>query len=85
MPLFFLNIHDKLGFAQDEEGVELPSLEAARAKAIEGIRSLLSDDVKHGRLDFGGRIEVVDDQSGLLTTIHFEEAVEISRNRTDCI
>ena len=61
--MFFLNIRDSNGLAQDEEGLDLLSVDAARQKAIEGIRSLLWDDVRHGRLDLNGRIEVIDQQA----------------------
>ena len=74
MPRYRFNIHDSSGLVEDEEGLELPDTEAARAKAIAGARSLVAGDVLEGRLDLGGRIEVLDADGRLLFSISFAEA-----------
>jgi len=78
MPRFFLNIHNGLGFARDDEGIDLPNLEAARDKAIEGVRSILSEEIKGGALDLLGRIEITDDSGNILAQVPFSDAVDIS-------
>jgi hypothetical protein len=77
MPRFYLHIHDRIGFASDDEGREQASVEEARDEAVKGARSLLSADVADGRLDLRGRIEVMDGHGQLLDVVPFEEVVEI--------
>jgi hypothetical protein len=59
MPHFFLHVRDRTGFARDEVGADFASLDAARIEAIEGIRSILSDEVRRGVIDLSGQVEVV--------------------------
>ena len=40
MPRYFLHVNNSIGFVEDEEGVELPDLDAAREKAAAGVRSM---------------------------------------------
>jgi hypothetical protein len=80
MPLFFLNIHNGFGVAQDDEGVDLPDLAAAREKAVEGIRSILSEEIKAGTIDLGGHVEVADADGNVLAAVHFEDAFRILRS-----
>jgi hypothetical protein len=77
MPHFFLNIYDGLGHAQDEEGVDVPSLDEARYRAVEGIRSLLGEEVKAGRLNLDGRIEIADQSGSVLATVPYAECVDV--------
>jgi len=77
MPLFFLHVYNRTGCSRDEEGLELPDLEAARAEAVGGIRSILQDEVAHGSIDFEGRIEIADESGQVLATVHFHDAVEV--------
>ncbi len=79
MPRYRFNIHNGIGFVEDEEGRDLPDLDAARAEAVKGIRSILTEDVDQGRMDLCGRIEVVDDSGQSVLVIPFEEAVRILR------
>ena len=60
MPKFHFNIHDDDGLIPDEEGLELPDLEAARFEATESAREMIADAVRmHKELD-GRRIEIAD-------------------------
>ena len=77
MPRFHLHIYDRGGVSCDEEGLELPDLGSASAYAIDGIRSIASEDVRSGRLDLAGRIEIADDSGAILDTIRVAEAVEV--------
>ena len=65
------------GCSTDEEGMDLPDLEAARRQAVEGIRSILQDEVGHGEIDFEGRVEVLDEGGNLLATVTFHDAVSV--------
>jgi hypothetical protein len=77
MPLFYLHLHNSVGFVRDEEGRDFPDLAAARAEAIKSIRSLLAEDLRHGRLDLRGRLDVAGADGEILATVAFGEAVEV--------
>lgn len=77
MSLFFLHIVNRIGSARDEEGVELDDLAAAIEQAKEGVRSVISDEARTGRIDFNGRIEIADESGAVLRIVPFPEAFEI--------
>jgi hypothetical protein len=77
MALFFLHLHNGLGFLPDEEGRELPDLEAARREAVRSIRSLLAEEITRGRIDLGGRVEIAGADGEILAQVPFAEALEI--------
>jgi hypothetical protein len=74
-----LHIHCEQCFAEDEEGVNLPSLEAARQEAVRGVRSILCDELMRGELNLRGHIDVLDEAGTLVDTIKFEDAIRIVR------
>jgi hypothetical protein len=73
---YYFDIHNSIGFVEDEEGRDLPDLETARTEALKGIRSILGEDVQKGVVDLQGRLEIRDGD-GVILTIPFAEAVEI--------
>jgi hypothetical protein len=75
VPQYYLHIHNRLGNALDEEGLDLDNLETARARAIEGIRSFLSSEVLEGKLDLRGHLDIAQDDGVVLDRIAFDEAV----------
>ena len=77
MPLFFLHVFNRIGFAADEEGVEVDDLAAAVEQAKDGIRSIIGDEARTGRIDLNGRIEIVDEAGTTRQVIPFPEAFEI--------
>jgi hypothetical protein len=79
MPRYRFNIHNGIGFVEDEEGRDLPDLDAARTEAVKDIRSILVEDMEHGRIDLCGRIEVVGESGVAVLSVAFEEAVQILR------
>lgn len=79
MPRYFFDVHNGGGFLPDEDGRDLPDLEAARSEGLKGARSLLAEDVMQGRLDLNGRLEIFGADRELLVTIPFSEAVEVQR------
>ena len=81
MPRYFFHVRDGSGLAEDEEGRELPNVESARAEAIKGVRSIISDEVKRGLIDLRGDITVTDKDGVALLLLEFEEAVELRRER----
>ncbi len=77
MPRYHFHVYDSFGLVEDEEGRELPSVDAVRREALKGVRSILSDELKQGRLDLRGRVEVKDGDGSIVLTLHFREAVEL--------
>lgn len=77
MPRYFLHIVNRVGFAPDEEGVELDDLPAAVEQAKDGIRSIISDEARSGRIDLNGRVEIADEAGAILQVVPFPDAFEI--------
>ena len=77
MARFYLHIRNGGGFAQDPEGQELFNLAAARSAAIEGVRSLLSEEARQGELDLSGSIEIADEEGNILLIVPFSEAISL--------
>lgn len=68
MPRFYFNVRDGRDLDEDEEGVELPDVEAARAEAlatVEELRDELGADA--ARIE----LEITDDTGRRLLTIPF--------------
>ena len=77
MPRFF-HLHECGTLLEDEEGIELPDLAAARRAAVQSARDIMSGEIAAGRLCLGCRIEVRDTQGVTVLELPFREAVEIS-------
>lgn len=81
MPLYYFNIHnDDVTF--DDEGAELADEQAAHAHAIKAARSLAAETVMKGHFTGHHHIDVQDRDHRLVTTVRFDEAVEV-RSRTE--
>jgi hypothetical protein len=76
MPRYFFHLHNGTA-ACDEEGRELPDLNAARAEAITTAREMMRDDIRAGRLPLGHRIEIHGADGTNLLTVRFDEAVTL--------
>jgi len=61
----------------DPEGVELPDLAAARARAFASAREMACAEVLAGHLALNHRIEIVDEKGALHGTIHFRDVVRV--------
>jgi hypothetical protein len=80
MARYYLHINNGGGYSEDTEGQELADLDAARTAAIEGARSLLSEEARQGQIDLSGRIEIADGDGNILLIVPFSDAVELRRN-----
>ena len=78
MPLYYLHVCNGTGFVEDEEGLELPGLEAARSKAIDGLRDIMAAEMRRGEINMGAFIEIEGEDHQLLTIVPFSEAVRVS-------
>jgi hypothetical protein len=76
MPRYHFHLHDRTGFTEDVQGVVLADPAQARERAIREARAIISDDVRKGRIDLSGMIEVTQGSGEIVLTIRFTEAVE---------
>lgn len=76
MPRYFFNIRNDI-HTDDEEGRDLPNLQAALETAIESARELVCADIKKGWLNLDHYIEVLDERRILALRVTFREAFEI--------
>jgi hypothetical protein len=79
MPRFYLHVCNGTGFIEDEEGTDLPDLEAARALAVKCARDIMAADVRRGALDLSSFIEIEDGDKRLVHTLGFEQAVDLTQ------
>jgi hypothetical protein len=77
MPRFFLHVCNGSGFTEDETGQEYADLREARDAAIDGIRDLMSAELKQGQINIASYIEIEDEDRRLMGTVTFTEAVQI--------
>jgi hypothetical protein len=76
VPRYFFNVYDDI-IAQDDEGMELPNLAAARLNAIRGARDIIAEQVRHGHFALSHWIDVKDEQGETVLTLTFRDAVDI--------
>lgn len=76
MARYFFHVHDSI-VVRDEQGVELPDLEAAATLAVTAAREIASEQVKAGSLDLEHRIHVADRDGMVLHTVTFRDAVAV--------
>lgn len=67
MPRFFFNIRDGYDVDEDDEGIELPDLDAARAEAIATVEELRDELADAGNIE----LEIVDESGRRLLTVPF--------------
>jgi hypothetical protein len=77
MPHYYFHVQNGHGFTRDEEGIDLDDEAAARAMAMDSIRSMVAEEARKGVLDLDGYIEVLDHSAVRLTRIDFPEAFTI--------
>jgi len=76
MPRYYRHIRQGDQLIEDPDGIEHPDLDAARTEAIDGIRDLIGEAIRHGRDDWLGDAIVITDETGReLMTIPFIEAL----------
>ena len=76
MPRYYFQIRDGNNLIRDEEGIELPSLEAARAEAILVTREAVRLATLRGeRIGMHGVFEITDQSGQTVLTVNFETAL----------
>lgn len=76
MPCYLFHVfnHDR---TVDAQGKVLADLDAARAVAVEGARSIMADELRtEGRIDLSDWIEI-EDENGDMTVVKFGDAVKV--------
>jgi len=77
MPRFYFHIHNSVEI-RDPEGVELPSLIAARSEAVIAARALMADDLKtKGEITLSHSITVEPEGGAFGFVVPFRACVEI--------
>ena len=77
MPRYHFHLHNDVN-CPDEEGVELPDLQAARKTALHNARFTAGETVKdRGHLFGDHRIDIEDENGAVLDTVYFRDAVKI--------
>lgn len=77
MPRYFFHLHNDVE-ARDEEGVELPDLEAARRHAASNALFTLGETAKEqGQINLAHRIDIEDSDGNVLATVHFRDVIRI--------
>ena len=67
MPRYFFNIRDGYDVDEDEEGVELPDIAAARAEALATVEELRDELKDVGNIE----LEITDESGRRLLTVPF--------------
>ena len=76
MPRYYFNVYND-DVTMDPEGTELADEQAARAYAVQAIRSLAADTVLHGHLTAHHRVEIVDENREPVASVRFDEGIAI--------
>lgn len=76
MPRFFFNLINSERIV-DDEGSELPDVEAARAYAITSAREIIREDLAKGELPLSLCFRVIDENGAVAFTLPFSDAVTI--------
>lgn len=72
---FFIHITDFEGHIQDEAGVEVSSLEAARAEAVADLRCLAGERISHGLPLEGLSVTLTDEAGKVLEVIPWQATI----------
>jgi hypothetical protein len=76
VPLYFFHLYNDI-VSMDEEGVDLPDLEAARANGIREAREMMLETVAEGRINLSHRIDIADESGAVVDSVAFGEAVTV--------
>lgn len=76
MPRFYFHLRNDL-VVDDEEGIEVPDLAAAREYALFNARSLAAENVYKGHLNLSHRIEIADETQRIVGIVTFRDAVKV--------
>ena len=73
---YFFHLHDELE-TFDDEGLDLPNDDAARAVAVKIVRELICDDVRAGRIALDHRIDIANEAGAIIDVVRFRDGVQV--------
>ena len=73
MPVFYFHVRDGNRLTRDADGADLPSLDAARAKAAAAIRVAASRPLRPDQDLSRRRFEIADESGRVLATVGFRD------------
>lgn len=76
--LYFFHLHECGTATLDEEGRELPTLDAAQTVATTAARDIMCGEVHEGRLCLSCCIVIEDDAHQEVSRVWFHEALQVS-------
>jgi hypothetical protein len=77
MPRFFFHLRDDLD-VRDEEGLELPSLDAARDHATSDARFTIGQTaMDEGKINFDHRIDIENEHGEVLDSVWFRDVLKV--------
>ena len=77
MPRYFFHLHNDIE-ALDDEGVDLPNLDAARAVARHSVQFAAAQSIKDkAHLVLDHRIDIADESGTILETVRFGDVVTV--------
>ena len=72
---YFFHLRESESYLVDEEGLELPGIDAVLAAAIAGARSVIAGEAMEGKLPLRSSIEVDDEHGQRVLDLPFLETV----------
>jgi hypothetical protein len=66
-------------YATDDEGLDVPDLDAAKQGAVHAAREMMCETLKHGHIVLHHQIEIADEQGATIDTIVFGDLLEIEQ------
>jgi hypothetical protein len=80
MPRYFFNIEDgQQKLTRDEEGIDLPDLDAVREEATEAARQIMSQSVLVGDAIDGRKFVITDEGGIIVREFIFKDAIRPPR------
>ena len=76
--LFYFHLDECGARTRDDEGTDLPDLEAARSHATVQARDIMAAEVKDGRLCVACRIDVANEAGTIMDVVWFADALTIT-------
>ena len=75
MPRYFFHVDDGQDVTHDDEGIDLPDLDAVREEATESAREIMSQSVLAGGPPNGKKFVVTDEAGIVVLEVAFKDAI----------
>lgn len=77
MPRYFFHVDEATGTILDEEGVDLRNEQEARQEAILGVRELMAEALRQGKVLNGRTMRVTDESGREVTRVAFRDVLRL--------